>query len=410
MIIRMPRRLVPILMSSVLCTFFGCAKDQEKDYLELRPTDEPRKSSSIPEENIPLKEDNVIYINEDTQDKEKVIELHKYVIANTNVKIRSDKSTKSDKLGILFEKQILPFINDYGDWVEVSYDGKSAFISKEYIKIIESYDYQNSSIPKLDNLNSISEFLDKKNKIRANTTVNVRSDATIKSEKIHQLKKGDELPLLCIYNDEWYQVDYNGQIAYVYREYADIIQSYSAIDEPKDIVFMISKTPLYDLDTYEIIKNIPKNEIAIVYAQTDDYYIASVNGTIGLIEKIHTQSLGDKYIVIDISSQNLKLYIDDIVIIDTPIVTGKDSTPTYCGIFDVYKMEENVYWKEFDVTVRYGLAFNRGEWIHDAKWRKKFGGSIYQKDGSHGCVNIPPEIMELIYYYSEIGTPVLVKK
>ncbi len=410
MIIRMPRRLVPILMSSVLCTFFGCSKDQEKDYLELRPTDEPRKSSSIPEENIPLKEDNVIYINEDIQDKEKVIELHKYVIANTNVKIRSDKSTKSDKLGILFEEQLLPFINDYGDWVEVSYDGKSAFISKEYVKIIESYDYQNSSIPKLDNLNSISEFLDKKDKIRANTTVNVRSDASIKSEKIHQLKKGDELPLLCIYNDEWYQVDYNGQIAYVYREYADIIQSYSAINEPKDIVFMISKTPLYDLDTYEIIKNIPKNEIAIVYAQTDDYYIASVNGTIGLIEKIHTQSLGDKYIVIDISSQNLKLYIDDIVIIDTPIVTGKDSTPTYCGIFDVYKMEENVYWKEFDVTVRYGLAFNRGEWIHDAKWRKKFGGSIYHKDGSHGCVNIPPEIMELIYYYSEIGTPVLVKK
>ena len=48
--------------------------------------------------------------------------------------------------------------------------------------------------------------------------------------------------------------------------------------------------------------------------------------------------------------------------------------------------------------------------MHDSKWRKKYGGTIYKKDGSHGCVNIPPEEMVIVFDLCEIGTPVLVKK
>ena len=45
--------------------------------------------------------------------------------------------------------------------------------------------------------------------------------------------------------------------------------------------------------------------------------------------------------------------------------------------------------------------------LHDADWRKEFGGDIYLTNGSHGCVNIPPEVMPTIYDEYEIGTPVI---
>ena len=50
------------------------------------------------------------------------------------------------------------------------------------------------------------------------------------------------------------------------------------------------------------------------------------------------------------------------------------------------------------------------EEIHGAKWRKEFGGQIYKKDGSHGCVNVQVEIMGELYELTELGTLVLVKK
>ena len=35
------------------------------------------------------------------------------------------------------------------------------------------------------------------------------------------------------------------------------------------------------------------------------------------------------------------------------------------------------------------MPFNGGIGFHDASWRNTFGGTIYKKNGSHGCVNMP---------------------
>ena len=45
--------------------------------------------------------------------------------------------------------------------------------------------------------------------------------------------------------------------------------------------------------------------------------------------------------------------------------------------------------------------------IHDASWRKEFGGEIYLTDGSHGCINTPLEKVRELYDMVEIGPPVI---
>ena len=46
--------------------------------------------------------------------------------------------------------------------------------------------------------------------------------------------------------------------------------------------------------------------------------------------------------------------------------------------------------------------------MHDATWRWRFGGNIYTYDPSHGCVNMPLDKAEDLYYMVEIGTPVYI--
>jgi lipoprotein-anchoring transpeptidase ErfK/SrfK len=61
--------------------------------------------------------------------------------------------------------------------------------------------------------------------------------------------------------------------------------------------------------------------------------------------------------------------------------------------------------------VNYWLAFTySGCGIHDASWRSasEYGGTTYQGNGSHGCVNTPYDAVKKIYQKAGIGTYVVV--
>jgi lipoprotein-anchoring transpeptidase ErfK/SrfK len=53
------------------------------------------------------------------------------------------------------------------------------------------------------------------------------------------------------------------------------------------------------------------------------------------------------------------------------------------------------------------MPFNNGIGLHDAQWRKSFGGSIYVGTGSHGCINLPLSTASIIYQNLSPGTIVL---
>ncbi len=59
--------------------------------------------------------------------------------------------------------------------------------------------------------------------------------------------------------------------------------------------------------------------------------------------------------------------------------------------------------------VTYWMPFTGNVGLHDADgWRSSYGGTIYQTNGSHGCVNLPLSAARLIYNAVEIGTAVIV--
>lgn len=121
--------------------------------------------------------------------------------------------------------------------------------------------------------------------------------------------------------------------------------------------------------------------------------------------------IGDTYIEVDMTEQHMYYYVDGELRLETDVVTGNTSrrrgTPE--GINFVYNKQRNRVLRgaDYATPVKYWMPVKGAVGIHDADWRREFGGEIYKKNGSHGCINTPPEVMAELYDMVEIGTPVI---
>lgn len=121
--------------------------------------------------------------------------------------------------------------------------------------------------------------------------------------------------------------------------------------------------------------------------------------------------IGTTYIEIDMTAQMMYYYEDGELLVETEVVTGNTGkrmgTPE--GINYVYKKQRNriLRGEGYASPVKYWMPVKGNIGIHDANWRSKFGGTIYQKNGSHGCINTPTDKMATLYELVEVGTPVI---
>ena len=124
-----------------------------------------------------------------------------------------------------------------------------------------------------------------------------------------------------------------------------------------------------------------------------------------------------RYIDIDLSEQHARMYNKKGKLIwQSDIVSGlpRNGRETPTGVYVIN-------WKGRDQTlvgsdangdgkpdyrsrVSYWMPFvDNAVALHDAPWRGAFGGSIYQSNGSHGCVNLPASKAAELYGIVEAG-------
>lgn len=122
------------------------------------------------------------------------------------------------------------------------------------------------------------------------------------------------------------------------------------------------------------------------------------------------------YIEVDITRQMVYLYYEGEFILGTSCVTGKtDGHDTPTGVYYLTYKTTNAILRGYNsdgstyaTFVNYWMPFNGGIGFHDALWRTSFGGTIYQYNGSHGCVNLPFEAAQTIYSYINTSMPIIV--
>ena len=170
---------------------------------------------------------------------------------------------------------------------------------------------------------------------------------------------------------------------------------------------------------------LPKLECLEVYDILDDTCLVKTNEYIGFTTLENLEELTGTFVVVDISSQEVKLYCNNEVILTTPVVTGKPKTPSDKGLFEIYDISHSRYLigPNYKSYVDIMMKYNGGEGLHDAEyhthedgfrhgWRdaSEFGGDTYLKHGSHGCINMLHEDVMTVSDYVDIGTKVLVKE
>lgn len=121
--------------------------------------------------------------------------------------------------------------------------------------------------------------------------------------------------------------------------------------------------------------------------------------------------IGPTYIEIDMGQQMMYYYEDGKKMLETPVVTGNTGRRmgTPARVCYVYNKQKNRVLRGpgYASPVKFWMPVNGNIGIHDASWRKEFGGEIYKTNGSHGCINTPTEMMTQLYDMVEIGTPVI---
>ena len=130
---------------------------------------------------------------------------------------------------------------------------------------------------------------------------------------------------------------------------------------------------------------------------------------------------GKTFVEIDISSQHVYFYQDGNCVWDSKCVTGTATDPdraTPTGVFALkYKQRDRVLRgrinpqtgkPSYESPVAYWMPFNGNIGLHDANWRSSFGGNIYLKSGSHGCINLPTKNAKTLFELITPGTVIVV--
>lgn len=136
-----------------------------------------------------------------------------------------------------------------------------------------------------------------------------------------------------------------------------------------------------------------------------------------------TPDWGARYIDVDLAEQHARMYDESGSLIwESDFVSGNTSQghPTPEGVYAInsYKgtnqtllgLDENHDGQpDYKSHVDYWMPFiDNLVAFHDAPWRSRFGGTIYQTNGSHGCVNLPSSKAVDLYNITQVGDVVVV--
>lgn len=121
--------------------------------------------------------------------------------------------------------------------------------------------------------------------------------------------------------------------------------------------------------------------------------------------------IGNTYVEINITRQQLWFYKDGKLVAHGSVVTGNPNRgySTVLGTYMLnYKQKgATLVGEDYESEVTYWMPFFGNIGIHDASWRHSFGGKIYKRNGSHGCVNAPKYLAKKIFEKIEAGTPII---
>ncbi len=113
-----------------------------------------------------------------------------------------------------------------------------------------------------------------------------------------------------------------------------------------------------------------------------------------------------RWIEVDLTRQRLIAWRGKTPFRAVIVSTGKTSTPTLTGVFQIQSKlpVARMQGDDYDIPdVPFTMYYSGGYAIHGAYWHRNFGTPI-----SHGCVNVAVDHAERLFEWASVGTPIVV--
>ncbi|MBD3300624.1 MAG: L,D-transpeptidase family protein [Candidatus Moranbacteria bacterium] len=158
-------------------------------------------------------------------------------------------------------------------------------------------------------------------------------------------------------------------------------------------------------------------------AQNDSYLkedvgIEFITGNKGGFVRDGRSSIDDpffkdgKYIDVNLSTQLMSIYNDGILLGTYKVSTGKRGMATPTGTYAVLRKERRHWSHQYKLWMPYSLAFTgAGHYIHELpEWPNgyKEGQDHLGIPVSHGCIRLGVGPAEVVFNFSDVGTPIYI--
>ncbi len=110
---------------------------------------------------------------------------------------------------------------------------------------------------------------------------------------------------------------------------------------------------------------------------------------------------------VDLSTQQLSYYLNNVKIASLPVSSGLLSTLTPTGEFRILRKVATKRYTgaNYDYpNTKWNLEFKRGYYLHGAYWHTQFG----KRPMSHGCVNLSTADAGILYKFLDVGDKVVI--
>lgn len=167
-----------------------------------------------------------------------VIGKGKIINVRTYLNVRPSVGKSGDPIGKLYPGSEVEITGECGDWYRINYQGCVGYIFKDYVRFTPQSD--DLEIPPSKGVSGGTKDETGDENVIGDATIvhvqshlNVRAEADVASEKLGALYNNDVVRVIAKENN-WYKILYNGRVAYISADYAEMNTCHSSDKAKKD--------------------------------------------------------------------------------------------------------------------------------------------------------------------------------
>ncbi|HHD2752993.1 TPA: SH3 domain-containing protein [Clostridium perfringens] len=210
------------------------------------------------------------------------------VKVNSTLNMRSGPGSNYNVIGTLRNNDKVEIIKEVNGWYEIKFNGKSGYVSSQYVNIVEEGSNEENPVepPVSGNKQGI---------VKVNSTLNMRSGPGSNYGVIGTLHNNDKVEIIREVSG-WYEIKFNGKSGYVSSQYVTIVDGGANEENPVEPPVSVNKQGIVKVNStlnmrsgpgsnYGVIGTLRNNDKVEILKEVDGWYSIKFNGKTGYASK-----------------------------------------------------------------------------------------------------------------------------